>query len=155
MAEQITISDMAQRCGLTPHTLRYYERIGLIQPVARGSDGHRRYSTQDIAWVDFLTRLKATGMPIRQMLAFAALRRDGDRTAPQRRALLETHTAAVRTHIHNLEACLAVLQDKVTYYRDIEAAMTPPQSTTNRGTVHGTSDKPTCRPLRTRSRKTD
>jgi DNA-binding transcriptional MerR regulator len=138
---------MAQRCGLTPHTLRYYERIGLIQSVARGTDGHRRYSAQDIAWVSFITRLKATGMPISRMLEFAAFRRDGDRTVPARRALLEAHMDEVRLHIHELESCLAVLQDKVSHYREVESAMTSfPKPEASKGKVHG-------KPLQPRPRK--
>ena len=105
---------MAQRCGLTAHTLRYYERIGLIHAVARGTDGHRRYSAHDLAWVDFLTRLKATGMPISRMLEFAVLRREGDSSVPARRALLEAHMDEVRSHIGELESCLAVLQWRTT-----------------------------------------
>jgi DNA-binding transcriptional MerR regulator len=136
---------MAERCGLTPHTLRYYERIGLIQPVTRGSDGHRRYSAQDVAWVSFITRLKATGMPISRMLEFAAFRRDGDSTIPARRALLEVHMEQVHAHIHELETCLAALQDKVAYYRSVESSMTSsPQS--RKGKHHG-------RPLQPRPRK--
>ena len=145
MAEHLTIGKMAQQCGLTSHTLRYYERIGLIQSVARGTDGHRRYSAQDIAWVSFITRLKATGMPISRMLEFAAFRRDGDRTIPARRALLETHMEQVHAHILELESCLAALQDKVSHYRSVESSMTssPPS---RKGKTHG-------RPLQPRPRK--
>jgi DNA-binding transcriptional MerR regulator len=121
MADAITISKMAQLCGLTPHTLRYYERIGLMQSVGRGTDGHRRYSAQDVEWLAFITRLRTTGMPISRMLEFAALRRAGDSSIPQRRALLETHTDAVRARIDELQSCLTVLQDKVAYYRDLES----------------------------------
>jgi DNA-binding transcriptional MerR regulator len=147
MAEHLTIGKMAQRCGLTPHTLRYYERIGLIQSVARGTDGHRRYSAQDIAWVSFITRLKATGMPISRMLEFAAFRRDGDRTVPARRALLEAHMDDVRSHIRELESCLAALQDKVNHYRNVESSMTSsPKPEARKGNTHG-------KPLRTRTGK--
>lgn len=125
MAEQLTIKRMAERCGLTPHTLRYYERIGLIQPVARGTDGHRRYSAQDVDWVSFITRLKATGMPISRMLEFAALRRQGDPSVPARRMLLEMHMDQVHAHVRELQSCLATLQDKVAYYRSVESSMTP------------------------------
>ena len=148
MADELTISSMAQRCGLTPHTLRYYERIGLIQSIARGADGHRRYSAQDVEWLSFITRLRTTGMPIRQMLEFAAHRRVGEQSIPQRRALLESHTAEVRERIGELQACLAILQDKVAYYRDIESSMTSsPQSHDKKEAHHGNS-------LHKRSRKT-
>lgn len=64
-------SQVAVVTQLSVHTLRYYERIGLVAPICRASSGHRRYSSQDIAWIEFLTRLRATGMPIRQMQQFA------------------------------------------------------------------------------------
>jgi DNA-binding transcriptional MerR regulator len=144
MADQLAIGQMAERCGLTAHTLRYYERIGLIQSIARGTDGHRRYSAQDIAWVSFITRLKATGMPISRMLEFAALRRDGDRTIPARRGMLEMHMEQVHAHIGELENCLAALQDKVRHYRDVESSMTSSQP--GKGQHHG-------RPLQPRPRK--
>ncbi len=129
MAGEITISKMAQLCGLSPHTLRYYERIGLMQAVGRGADGHRRYSTQDVDWLAFITRLRTTGMPISRMLEFAAYRRAGDSSIPERRALLEAHTDSVRARIDELQACLVILQDKVGYYRALESSMTnPPQS---------------------------
>jgi DNA-binding transcriptional MerR regulator len=147
MAEDITIGRMAELCGLTPHTLRYYERIGLIQPVARGLDGHRRYSLQDVDWISFINRMKATGMPIKGMLEFAAWRRQGESSIPQRRAMLEQHTENVRAHIQELESALAVLLDKVAFYRAGESSMTS-QSDTEKGTCNGN-------PLHTRPGKTE
>lgn len=138
MEEQLTISKMAERCGLTAHTLRYYERIGLIQSVARGADGHRRYSVQDVDWIAFINRMKASGMPIKSMLEFAELRRLGDRSFPQRRLMLEQHTEVVKAHIHELESALAVLLDKVDYYRARESAMT--SETFEKGSAHGKSN---------------
>ncbi len=78
LAEQLTIAEVAELTGLTAHTLRYYERIGLLDPVARGPGNARRYDAGDLAWLAFLQRLRATGMAIRDMQHFAALRRDGD-----------------------------------------------------------------------------
>jgi DNA-binding transcriptional MerR regulator len=142
---ELTIGMMAQRCGLTAHTLRYYERIGLIQSVARGTDGHRRYSTQDVDWIAFINRMKATGMSIQSMLEFAAWRRQGDSSIPQRRELLERHTEDVRAHIQELEAALAVLVDKIAFYRNSESSMTSLNST--KGSSHG-------KPLQPRPAKT-
>jgi DNA-binding transcriptional MerR regulator len=150
MAENLTISKMAQRCGLSPHTLRYYERIGLIESVARGSDGHRRYSTADIDWIAFVNRLRATGMSIRDMLKFAELRRLGDSSFALRRALLEAHTAKVGAALLELETSLAVLHDKIEYYRQGESAMTS-LSTATKGSQHG---KPK-QSVRKRSAKTE
>ena len=74
MESSLTIKDVSQRTGLSAHTLRYYERIGLIAPVARATGGQRRYAAADMDWLAFLLRLRTTGMPIQGMLEFARLR---------------------------------------------------------------------------------
>lgn len=114
-SELLTIEQVAERTGLSAHTLRYYERIGLLDPVARATSGHRRYAAKDLAWLEFLTRLRTTGMPIRHMQEFAELRRRGDATIAERRVLLEAHQRAVQAHIaelqHNLKAIAVKIQD--------------------------------------------
>ncbi len=67
MAATLTISDAARASGVTAHTLRYYERAGLLDPVDRAASGHRRYAEEDLARIGFLTRLRSTGMPIRRV----------------------------------------------------------------------------------------
>ncbi len=117
-SELLTIEQVAAQTGLSAHTLRYYERIGLLDAVARATSGHRRYAAKDLAWLEFLTRLRMTGMSIRHMQEFAELRRRGDATIAERRALLEAHQQAVQARIaelqHNLEAITGKIQD---YFR--------------------------------------
>src|SRR6516165_12198906 len=98
-----TIRNMAERCGMTAHTLRYYERVGLIQPVGRARNGHRRYSEADAAWLHFLHCMRATNMPIREMQRYAALRDLGNSTIEQRRQLLEEHQAQIAEQINALQ----------------------------------------------------
>lgn len=121
----LTIDDVARRTGLTAHTLRYYERIGLIAPVPRAAGGQRRYATADLDWIEFLLRLRDTRMPIVQMLAFARLRAEGDATVPQRRALLEAHLAEVNASLRAMQQAAAVLGTKITFYRAAERAAKP------------------------------
>lgn len=121
----LTIDEVAQRTGLTAHTLRYYERIGLIAPVPRAPGGQRRYATADLDWIEFLLRLRDTRMPVAQMLAFARLRAEGDATVPQRRALLEAHLAEVNASLRAMQQAAAVLDTKITFYRAAEQAATP------------------------------
>lgn len=121
MDRELTIQQVAELTGLSAHTLRYYERAGLLDPVGRAESGHRRYAAADLAWLDFLTRLRATGMLIRQMQEFAALRRRGPVTARKRRLLLEAHQHAVRDHIRALTQNLARIEDKIDYYTTLEA----------------------------------
>jgi DNA-binding transcriptional MerR regulator len=115
-----TIRNMADRCGMTAHTLRYYERVGLIQPVGRARNGHRRYSEADAAWLNFLHCMRATNMPIREMQRYAALRDMGDATIEQRRQLLEEHQAQIADQIAALEKAHALLTHKIANYKKIE-----------------------------------
>ncbi len=118
--ELLTIEQVAERAGLSAHTLRYYERIGLLDPVGRATSGHRRYATKDLAWIEFLTRLRATGMPIRLMQEFAALRRQGNTTIARRCALLEAHQQMVQTHIEELQQNLKAISHKIEMYHQGE-----------------------------------
>ena len=115
-----TIRAMAERCGMTAHTLRYYERVGLIQPVGRARNGHRRYSEADAAWLNFLHCMRATNMPIREMQRYAAMREMGDETSEQRRQLLEDHQATIAARIEALQKAHALLTHKIASYRKIE-----------------------------------
>jgi DNA-binding transcriptional MerR regulator len=120
MDTELSIQQVAAVTQLSTHTLRYYERIGLLAPIERASSGHRRYSSQDIAWINFLTRLRATGMPIREMQQFAELRRQGDRTLSQRRQLLEIHQQQVYQQIDDLTENLKVIREKIQHYQELE-----------------------------------
>ncbi|WP_309113156.1 MerR family transcriptional regulator [Saccharothrix sp.] len=115
----LSIAETVEVTGLTAHTLRYYERIGLLDPVGRGPGGHRRFRATDLAWLAFLTRLRTTGMAIRDMRRFADLRRRGDVTAPERLELLERHRDAVRRRIDELSDCLSALDAKIDHYRQL------------------------------------
>ena len=121
MPTQITIAEAAERSGLSAHTLRYYERIGLIHPVGRGQNGHRRYGRDDIEWLEFLIKLRTTDMPIRQMVEYAELVREGPQTASRRRAMLETHREALRERIAELEETAAVIDRKIETYTEMES----------------------------------
>jgi DNA-binding transcriptional MerR regulator len=111
---------MAERCGMTPHTLRYYERVGLIQPVGRARNGHRRYSEADDAWIHFLHCMRATSMPIREMQRYAELREAGDATSLERRKILEDHQAGIAAQIVELQNAHALLTHKIANYKKIE-----------------------------------
>ena len=105
---------------MTAHTLRYYERVGLIQPVGRARNGHRRYSEADAAWLEFLHCMRATNMSIRDMQRYAQLREQGDATSLERRNLLEDHQAAIAAKIAKLQNAHALLTHKIANYKMIE-----------------------------------
>src|SRR5258707_11254815 len=98
-----SIQIMAARCGMTTHTLRYYERVGLIQPVWRGRNGHRRYSDQDGKWLKFLKSMRATHMSIVEMKRYAALRERGNNGMDEQRKILENHRASLENRIADLQ----------------------------------------------------
>jgi DNA-binding transcriptional MerR regulator len=111
---------------LSIDTLRYYERIGLVEPPARDSGGRRSYSDDDLAWLVFLTRLRTTSMPIRLMREYAQLRHRGVATTSRRRQLLVEHRSDVRERIAELQVCLEVLDHKITNYEQLERCSREP-----------------------------
>jgi len=110
------IRDFAKATGLSPDTLRYYEKIGLIAPPRRDSAGHRVYLQAELDWVAFLCRLRETGMSIAAMRRYAALRAQGDGTLAPRHAMLGAHRAEVAARIAALTANLSVLDSKIATY---------------------------------------
>jgi DNA-binding transcriptional MerR regulator len=101
------ISEVARAVGVSTHALRYYEREGLIDRVDRADSGHRRFSEDDLSWIEFLTRLRAAGMSIRRLQQYAELRRAGEDTQERRLALVEEHRAAMLRRLKELERNLA------------------------------------------------
>ncbi|WP_344990514.1 MerR family transcriptional regulator [Tsukamurella soli] len=111
----LTVAEMADLLGISGHTLRYYERIGLVR-VDRDGAGHRRYSRPAIARIMFVTRLRLSGMSIARITEYIGLVEQGAGTEPARLALLRAHRAAVAAQIEELEASLAVIDYKITTY---------------------------------------
>jgi DNA-binding transcriptional MerR regulator len=103
--------------GFSLDTLRYYERIGLIDHVHRAAGGPRRYTEDDLEWLDILRCLRGTGMPIAQMKQFADQVRAGEHTYPDRLALLESHERIVADQMAALEQQRAKVQAKIDFYR--------------------------------------
>jgi DNA-binding transcriptional MerR regulator len=116
--EALTISAAAERSGLSAHTLRYWERAGLLEPVARNGSGHRRYAEEDLERIKFLTKLRATGMPIRQVRRYAELIDGGDETNEERLALLEAHRSAVQARLEETAGHLELIDWKIDLYRE-------------------------------------
>ena len=117
MATAHSIADAAKASGLSPHTLRYYERAGLLDRVDRDPSGHRRYREADLERIRFLTKLRATGMPIREVRRYAQLLKQGDGTEAERMALLEAHRDAVRALLEETARNLDLIEWKINYYR--------------------------------------
>ncbi|CAM5712258.1 hypothetical protein SVIOM74S_02212 [Streptomyces violarus] len=102
--------------GLTAHTLRWYERIGLMSHIDRSHTGQRRYTNRDLDWLDLVGKLRLTGMPVADIVRYAELIREGDHTFDERRELLETTRQDVLARIAELRDTLAVLDRKIDFY---------------------------------------
>lgn len=112
-----TPAEAAERSGFSIDTLRYYEREGILSPVARTAGGRRVYTDDDLGRLGFLRCLRDTGMPIAQLRRYAELSAE-DATLPERIALLEEHEAVVQASIEALRAQQARLREKLTWYRE-------------------------------------
>jgi DNA-binding transcriptional MerR regulator len=115
MTSGLTVASAAEKTGLTAHTLRYYERVGLIWDVARDAVGHRRYSAPQVEWLVLLTRLRATGMPIAGMLRYSELVRSGSGER-DRLDLLRRHRIELATRLAELNADLTLIDSKIAAY---------------------------------------
>jgi DNA-binding transcriptional MerR regulator len=114
-----TPAEVVEETGFTLDTLRYYEKIGLLERVERNAAGQRRFTQDDIGWLGTIRCLRDTGMPIAQMLRFAELVRAGDHTIPDRIKLLEEHDRRVEGQIDNLIERKRYVSNKISYYRSV------------------------------------
>ena len=120
MENLFSIQQVASMTGLSTHTLRYYEKIGLIKNVQRAQTGYRQYTDFDLAWIQFLIRLRVTGMPMLKMKQFSDLRQKGDSTITARKELLEEHYKDVLGKIEELELNSQRIEEKIAHYKKLE-----------------------------------
>jgi len=118
VSDVLSISEAAERTGLSAHTLRYWERAGLLEPVGRNGSGHRRFAEEDLERIKFLTKLRATGMPIRQVRRYAELLRGGEATNGERLELLEAHRKSVLAQLEETAGHLELIDWKINLYRE-------------------------------------
>ncbi|GAA3853005.1 hypothetical protein GCM10023084_04010 [Streptomyces lacrimifluminis] len=118
--DHYTISEVVVFTGLTAHTLRWYERIGLMPHIDRSHTGQRRYRNRDLDWLDLVGKLRLTGMPVADMVRYAELVREGDHTYGERFELLESTRRAVLDRIGELQDTLAVLDRKISFYAEAD-----------------------------------
>ena len=112
----LSIAEAAERTGLTAHTLRYYERDGLMLHVHRDPSGHRRYSERDLTWITLISRLRATGMHIRDVRRYADLVRRGAGNESERLEVLLAHRAQVLAQLAETQQHLAAIDTKIGMY---------------------------------------
>jgi len=119
----LSIAEAARRTGVSVHTLRYYERAGLVvTAVDRTAGGRRRYHQLDLDWIVICTRLRATGMPIKVIRRYAQLVSAGPGNEQERLALLEAHRADVTAKLAEIQENLELIDHKIDVYRGRLAA---------------------------------
>jgi DNA-binding transcriptional MerR regulator len=120
MKPPLNIQEAAAQAGVSAHTLRYYERVGLLEGVSRTGSGYREYDDRAMARIRFLTMLRETGMGIQQMLEFTRLERSGAASFGNRYRLLQTHRSELMQRMARLQEHLRYLDEKVEYYWALE-----------------------------------
>jgi DNA-binding transcriptional MerR regulator len=126
VSQGLSIADAAALTGLSPDTLRYYERDGLmLRPVPRDTSGHRQFAEQDLHWVQLITKLRSTGMPIRDVRRYADLVRAGDGNERERLELLRAHRQVVLARLAEVQDHLGAIDYKIGLYEDRLAGAEP------------------------------
>ena len=106
-----SIRDVSRRTGLSAHTLRYYEKEGLLPPVERSPGGFRQYTDEDLEALGLICCLKNTGMSLNEITRFVALTHEGEQTLKERVELLREHRENVIARMAEMQKYL----DKVTW----------------------------------------
>ncbi|MGC1497202.1 MAG: MerR family transcriptional regulator [Sulfitobacter sp.] len=114
------IGEVSQKSGLSVDTLRFYEKIGLIDPPMRNDAGRRVYGVDVLGWIGFLEQLGATGMKQADRIHYAALRQQGDATLQERRKMLEAHRAVIAIKLAQMQDTSALMDRKVAAYHRME-----------------------------------
>ena len=122
----LTVGEAAAKVGLSVHTLRWYEQEGLVSPVERDTAGRRRYREEDLDWLQLLTCLRGTGMPVREMRRYAELARTGPATVAERLRLFEEHRERVLERIAELQRDLDAINVKIDMYRRMDGCDATP-----------------------------
>lgn len=117
---ELEISEVSKITKLKPHTLRYYESIGLIKAIKRNESGKRVYTEKDLKWLEFLIRLRETGMNISKMKEYARLRYLGDDTISERKSIMQEHLASIDEEIKRLLEAKKFVENKIQIYIEME-----------------------------------
>lgn len=110
------IAEVSKASGLSAHTIRFYEKSGMLPNIERSSDGHRQFTPRHVEWLTLLYWLRETGMSLKQMRRFTALAKEGDEAIAERRQILANHADTLKAKRAMLEKCESVLAIKIASY---------------------------------------
>jgi DNA-binding transcriptional MerR regulator len=113
-----TIQELADKVGVTSHTLRYYEKIGLLRNIRRNENGVRVYTEYDLSWLELIRCLRNTGMPIEGIRQIVELSMQGDHTIPARKQILREHRRKVEQQMEELKNYLDKIDGKLKWYSE-------------------------------------
>jgi len=114
----MNIGEAGKISGLTPDTIRFYEKRGLIFSTKRDQNGRRYYGENDVGWLGMLACLRGTGMPLTETENFAHLVNAGDQTVPDRIDILEKHRERLKEKRDELDRYENHLNEKIAYYNN-------------------------------------
>lgn len=120
-----TITEVEQISGLAAHTLRFYERMGLLWGVSRGPGGRREYTQEHLRWVKFIKNARAVEMSVADIARYVSLARQGDRTVRDRRQMMEEHLNRLRRQSEQIAESLRYLEGQLELHRRDEAGLVP------------------------------
>lgn len=116
----MNIKEFTKKTGISAHTLRYYEKIGLMPNIKRDARGYRFYQQRDVIWVDFIQKLKITGMSLKDIHKYFNLLQQGDKTISARKKLLENHCFKVKDELDALQKSFKKIKCRVRMYHKLE-----------------------------------
>ena len=114
----MTIAEVGKKYDITPDTLRYYERIGLIPKVGRTSGGIRDYNEMDCRWVEFAKCMRSSGLPVEALIEYISLYQQGDDTVEARKSILVEQHKLLAEKINEMQNTLDRLDVKIGHYEE-------------------------------------
>ncbi|MFT6925224.1 MAG: DNA-binding transcriptional MerR regulator [Psychromonas sp.] len=115
----MNIKKFSERTNISAYTIRYYEKIGLLKNISRNASDHRYFTEKDIIWIEFIKRLKDTGMALDNIRKYADLRDQGASTSQLRMQILQQHALILESKIAEQQFHLTKLKDKIEHYGQI------------------------------------
>ena len=114
-----TIKQISEKTNLTEHTIRYYDREGLIPLITRTKSGIRQFSEDDLEWINLICCLRNSGMPLQEIKEFMQLCLKGKDSLEERRELLIRHRTRIQEQMANLDNSLNIVNFKIEHYKEI------------------------------------
>ena len=121
-----SIKEVSERFNLSSHTLRYYEKEGLLPPIQRDDNGIQRYSDLDLEWLHLVGCMRATGMSISYIKNYIELCHLGKDTIPERRQIILNQKAIIEAELKKYKNLLKVVNKKLKYYDEVELEIVNP-----------------------------